>query len=58
MWDFYLAGSELSFRYGGQMVFQMQLAKQQEVVPLTRDYMVDGERAHLAGGRARLRAVR
>jgi cyclopropane-fatty-acyl-phospholipid synthase len=58
MWDFYLTGSELSFRYGGQMVFQMQLAKQQEVVPLTRDYMVDGERAHLAGGRARLRAVR
>ena len=23
MWDFYLTGSELSFRYGGQMVFQM-----------------------------------
>ncbi|HUL07375.1 MAG TPA: cyclopropane-fatty-acyl-phospholipid synthase family protein [Candidatus Acidoferrum sp.] len=58
MWDFYLTGCELSFRYGDQMVFQMQLAKQQLAVPLTRDYMVDWERAHLAGGRARLRAVR
>ncbi len=58
MWDFYLTGSELSFRYGGQMVFQMQLAKQPVAVPLTRDYMIDWERAHLAGGRARLRAVR
>jgi cyclopropane-fatty-acyl-phospholipid synthase len=58
MWEFYLTGSELSFRYGGQMVFQMQLATQPEAVPLTRDYMVDWERAHLAGGRARLRAVR
>ena len=58
MWDFYLTGCELSFRYGGQMVFQMQLAKQPDVVPQTRDYMVDWERAHLAGGRARLRAVR
>ena len=58
MWDFYLTGSELGFRYGGQMVFQMQLAKQVDAVPLTRDYMIDWERAHLAGGRARLRAVR
>ena len=58
MWEFYLTGSELSFSYGGQMVFQMQLAKQQIAAPLTRDYMVDWERAHVAGGRARLRAVR
>ena len=35
MWEFYLTGSELSFRYGGQMVFQMQLAKQVDAVPLT-----------------------
>jgi cyclopropane-fatty-acyl-phospholipid synthase len=42
MWEFYLAGSETSFRVDGNMVFQLQLAKRQEVVPLTRDYM--GER--------------
>jgi cyclopropane-fatty-acyl-phospholipid synthase len=39
MWEFYLAGSELAFRYGGHMVFQLQLARRQEAVPLTRDYI-------------------
>ena len=42
MWDFYLAGSEASFRVDGHMVFQIQLAKRQDVAPLTRDYI--GER--------------
>ena len=28
MWEFYLASSELAFRYGGLMVFQTQLARQ------------------------------
>jgi cyclopropane-fatty-acyl-phospholipid synthase len=42
MWEFYLAGSETSFRVDGHMVFQIQLAKSQNVVPLTRDYV--GER--------------
>ncbi len=58
MWDFYLTGCELGFRHGGQMVFQMQLARRQEAVPLTRDYMTEWERAHMGGGRTRLRAVR
>jgi len=39
MWEFYLIGSEISFRYGKHMVFQMQLAKQRDAVPLARDYM-------------------
>jgi cyclopropane-fatty-acyl-phospholipid synthase len=46
MWEFYLTGSELSFRHAGQMVFQMQLARRQDAVPLTRDYMLEWERAH------------
>jgi cyclopropane-fatty-acyl-phospholipid synthase len=45
MWEFYLIGCELSFRYMNQMVFQMQITRQQGAVPLTRDYMVDWERA-------------
>ena len=45
MWEFYLAGSEASFRHGGIMVFQIQIAKRQEAVPLTRDYISDWERA-------------
>jgi cyclopropane-fatty-acyl-phospholipid synthase len=44
MWEFYLAGAEMAFRYDGQVVFQIQLAKRQDAVPLTRDYMVDDER--------------
>ena len=43
MWEFYLAGSETSFRVDGNMVFQIQLAKRQEVVPPTRDYIVERE---------------
>ena len=42
MWEFYLAGSETSFRVDGHMVFQFQLTKRQDVVPLTRNYV--GER--------------
>jgi len=48
MWDYYLAISELSFRYKDHMVFQLQLAKRVESAPLTRDYMIDGERRELA----------
>lgn len=44
MWEFYLAGCEVSFRYMDQMVFQIQLAHRQEAVPLTRDYITDWER--------------
>src|SRR5437763_4754092 len=46
MWETYLIGSELSFRHAGSLVFQMQLARTVDAVPLTRDYMVDWERAH------------
>jgi len=44
MWEFYLAGSELSFRHQGMMVFQIQLIKQVHALPLTRDYMLEDER--------------
>eukprot|EP01037_Dinobryon_pediforme_P006972 gene6972-biopygen4448 len=43
MWEFYLAASEASFRYEGIVVFQIQLAKQQDSVPLTRDYIAKRE---------------
>jgi cyclopropane-fatty-acyl-phospholipid synthase len=44
MWEFYLAGSEVAFRYQGLVVFQVQLAKRIDALPITRDYMMDGER--------------
>lgn len=39
MWEFYLVASEVSFRFDRMMVFQMQMSKQVDAVPLTRDYM-------------------
>ncbi|TCK31600.1 cyclopropane-fatty-acyl-phospholipid synthase [Ancylobacter aquaticus] len=45
MFEFYLASSEMAFRHQGMMVFQIQLAKREGVVPLTRNYIADGEAA-------------
>jgi cyclopropane-fatty-acyl-phospholipid synthase len=48
MWEFYLAGSEMSFRKQNLMNFQIQLTKRQGVVPVTRDYIAF-EEAKLRG---------
>ncbi len=45
MWDFYLAGCEVAFRYMNQMVFQIQITRRQDAVPLTRDYLIEAENA-------------
>jgi cyclopropane-fatty-acyl-phospholipid synthase len=45
MWEFFLASSEMGFRYDNLMVFQMQLAKRVDAVPLTRDYIPAAEAA-------------
>ncbi len=39
MFEFYLSISELTFRYRGHMVWQVQLAREHGVVPETRDYI-------------------
>jgi len=49
MWEFYLAAAEMSFREQAMMVMQIQIAKRQDAVPLTRDYIAREE--------ARLRAL-
>ncbi|MSO65632.1 MAG: class I SAM-dependent methyltransferase [Alphaproteobacteria bacterium] len=56
MWDFYLAGCEAAFRYGGQLNFQIQLARRQEAVPLTRDYIGQWEAARI-GANAQSRST-
>ncbi|MDH3262529.1 MAG: cyclopropane-fatty-acyl-phospholipid synthase family protein [Paracoccaceae bacterium] len=43
MWRYYLIASELTFRLNRQVVFQLQLSKKQEAVPLTRDYLYPPE---------------
>lgn len=45
MWEFYLAGCEGAFRYQGHMVWQAQLARRVDAVPLTRDYVQRTEAA-------------
>ena len=39
MWEFYLAACEVFFRYRPMVVFQIQLTKQLDRLPLTRGYM-------------------
>ncbi|MEO3416573.1 cyclopropane-fatty-acyl-phospholipid synthase family protein [Roseovarius sp. CAU 1744] len=39
MWRYYLIASELTFRLNRQVVFQLQLTRRQDAVPLTRDYL-------------------
>ena len=39
MWEFYLTCAEMVFSHGSGMVFQMQLTRQRDAVPITRDYV-------------------
>ena len=39
MWEFYLASCEMAFKWGDQVVFQVQLIKKHSSVPNTRDYI-------------------
>ncbi len=48
MWQFYLAGAESSFRYGGLVNFHIQSVKRRDAVPMTRDY-ISAEAARLSG---------
>jgi cyclopropane-fatty-acyl-phospholipid synthase len=46
MWECYLAASEAAFRVQDLMVFQIQMAKQIDAVPVTRDYMAAWKQQH------------
>jgi cyclopropane-fatty-acyl-phospholipid synthase len=55
MWEFYLAASEMAFTQQNMMVFQLQLTRRQDAVPITRTY-IGAEEARLRlleGGRRR-----
>ncbi len=51
MWRFYLVASELAFRHDNQVVFQIQLARKQDAVPLTRDYLAPAELSNVRAAR-------
>jgi cyclopropane-fatty-acyl-phospholipid synthase len=59
MWEFYLSGSELAFRFGGMNNFQIQMVRNQHVLPLTRDYIAAEESRlkKLEAGNRHLRMV-
>jgi cyclopropane-fatty-acyl-phospholipid synthase len=39
MWEFYLTGCEMAFKWGDQVVYQFQLAKNYTSTPVTREYI-------------------
>jgi cyclopropane-fatty-acyl-phospholipid synthase len=39
MWEIYLSGCEATFRHSTSHVFQMQLGRERDAVPITRDYI-------------------
>jgi cyclopropane-fatty-acyl-phospholipid synthase len=55
MWEFYLASAELGFRYGGHMIFQIQVAKRVGDLPITRDYMRDAPEISAEPARPKVR---
>ncbi len=56
MWEFYLAGAEMGFRHQGLMVFQLQLAKRADALPINRDYMMPAPTARDEAARRAVRA--
>jgi cyclopropane-fatty-acyl-phospholipid synthase len=44
MWTFYLAGSYVSFLNGSLVNYQVQFTRDRDALPITRDYMYEGER--------------
>ncbi|MDQ2878029.1 MAG: cyclopropane-fatty-acyl-phospholipid synthase family protein [Pseudomonadota bacterium] len=45
MWIWYLAGSHVSFLNGSLVNFQLQYTRDRHALPITRDYMIEAERA-------------
>jgi cyclopropane-fatty-acyl-phospholipid synthase len=45
MWTFYLAGAISGFEYKALVNFQLQFVRDRHALPVTRDYMVEGERS-------------
>lgn len=41
MWEFYLISAEMMFRTGSQEVFHMQVSRNRDAAPLTRDYITE-----------------
>ncbi len=47
MWTFYLSGSTAAFEAGGMCNYQVQYIRNRHSLPITRDYLLDAEKALL-----------
>ena len=50
MWEFYLAACEASFRHDDLVVFQFQLARRLDTLPVTRGYMEGAQTSTVIAG--------
>jgi cyclopropane-fatty-acyl-phospholipid synthase len=55
MWEFYLASCEASFRCGDDVVYQIQICRQVDTLPVTRRYIQEREARLIQRERAGLR---
>ena len=46
MWEFYLAGGVVAFENGSMCNYQVQYVRDRNAVPITRDYMIEGEQRY------------
>ena len=58
MWQFYLAGATVTFRYGGMGNYQIQYIRDRNALPITRDYMAEAEAALRARDKPAARRAR
>jgi len=59
MWELYLAASEVAFRHDRLFIFQIQLARHQDMVPFDRNYIArrEAELREFEAGRRGLERV-
>lgn len=57
MWDVYLSSCEYVFSHGASCVFQLQLGRERDGVPITRDYLADAKSALAAREEGLLEAL-
>ena len=58
MWEMYLLGCEMVFRYQDISVFQLQICRDINALPITRDYICDSERRLAAIDSASITRIR
>jgi cyclopropane-fatty-acyl-phospholipid synthase len=48
MWEFYLAGGVVMFKHGAGCNYQVQLIRDRNALPITRDYIAEAEAKYRA----------